>query len=116
MNRKNVFDAIDSERDYQDRKWGTLAEHPHEVGGYLTLMDVHLQRAKAAWAGASNDLGALEELRKVLSIGVACAEQHGIPSRPRGQAVSERMRADGLSRGTGWEGIGSGSGSGEGVA
>lgn len=98
MERSKVFEAIDSERDYQDRKWGTPAEHPHEVGGYLTLMDVHLQRAKAAWAGANNDAGALEALRKVLAIGVACAEQHGIPSRSRLQPVSERMRADGFHR------------------
>mgnify|MGYP003417210807 FL=1 len=54
MDQKAVFEAIASERGYQDRKWGTPAEHPHEVGGYLTLMDVHLQRAKAAWAGANN--------------------------------------------------------------
>jgi len=98
MDRSKVFDAIDSERAYQDRKWGTPAEHPHEVGGYLTLMDVHLQRAKAAWAGANTDNEALEALRKVLAIGVACAEQHGIQGRSRSQPVSERMRADGFHR------------------
>lgn len=103
MNRSNVFNAIDSERDYQDRKWGTPAEHPHEVGGYLTLMDVHLQRAKAAWACANNDNEALEALRKVLAIGVACAEQHGIPGRSKSQPVSERMRADGFHRVGGFE-------------
>ena len=98
--RTQVFDAIDSERDYQDRKWGTAAEHPHEVGGWLTLMDVHLQRAKAAWAGANSDAEALDALRKVLAIGVACAEQHGIPGRSRTQPVSERMRAGGFHRTT----------------
>lgn len=105
MDRGKVFDAIDSEREYQDRKWGTPAEHPHEVGGYLTLMDVHLQRAKAAWAGANNDTEALESLRKVLAIGVACAEQHSIPGRSRSQPVSERMRADGFRRGSGYVGL-----------
>jgi hypothetical protein len=98
MNQQAVFKAIASERDYQDRKWGTLAEHPHEVGGYLTLMDVHLQRAKAAWAGSNNDTEALEALRKVLAVGVACAEQHGIPGRSRSQPVSERMRSEGFHR------------------
>ena len=34
MDRSKVFDAIDSERDYQDRKWGTPAEHPHEVAAH----------------------------------------------------------------------------------
>ncbi len=98
MERTKVFEAIDSERYYQDRKWGALAERPHEVGGWLALMDVHLHRAKAAWAGANNDAEALEALRKVLAIGVACAEQHGIPSRSRSQPVSERMRAGGFHR------------------
>lgn len=98
MDRTKVFDAIDSERDYQDRKWGTPAEHPHEVGGYLTLMDVHLRRAQEAWAGANSDAAALESLRKVLAIGVACAEQHGIPGRSRSMPVSQRMRDNGYQR------------------
>lgn len=87
-----VYDAIESERDYQDRKWGTPGEHPHEVGGWLLLMDVHLKRAREAWAGANNDREALIALRKVLAIGVACGEQHGLPTRSLGQTVSERMR------------------------
>lgn len=103
MNQAKVIEAILSERDYQDRKWGTPAEHPHEVGGYLTLMDVHLQRAKASWAGANNDAEALECLRKVLAIGVACGEQHDLPTRSRTQPVSERMRADGFHRVSGFE-------------
>lgn len=92
MNRPEVIAAISSERDYQDRKWGTPAEHPHEVGGWLALMDVHLSRAKEAWAGSNSDTAALMSLRKVLAIGVACGEQHGLNSRPRAQPVSTRMR------------------------
>jgi len=92
MNRAKVYEAIDSERDYQDRKWGTINQHPHEVGAYLTLMDVHLRRAQEAFAGRAHDYGALDALRKVLAIGVACAEQHGIPGRSPFQPVSKRMR------------------------
>lgn len=87
-----VYEAIQSERDYQDQKWGTPAEHPHEVGGWLTLMEVHLRNAQAAWAGANNDREALIALRKVLAIGVACAEQHGLPGRSLSQPVSEGGR------------------------
>jgi hypothetical protein len=83
MNQQSVFEVIASERDYQDQKWGTPAEHPHDVGGYLTLIDVHLQRAKNAWATSNSDAAALESLRKLLAIGVACAEQHGIRGRSR---------------------------------
>jgi hypothetical protein len=35
---RNVLSAVHDERVFQNRKWGTITEHPHEVGGYLTLM------------------------------------------------------------------------------
>lgn len=90
--KERAYEAIESERHYQDRKWGAVTEHTHEVAGWLTLMDVHLHRAKEAWASADGDRGALTALRKVLAIGVACAEQHGIPNRSPFQPVGDRMR------------------------
>lgn len=98
MQQQSVFEAIASERDYQDRKWGAVADHPHEVGGWLMLMAVHLRRAQEAWAGANSDTEALEALRKVLAVGVACGEQHGLRGRARSQPVSRRMRGDGYQR------------------
>ena len=92
MEQNAVFEAVASERNYQDRKWGTPAEHPHEVGGWLTLMAVHLRRAQDAWAGANSDTEALEALRKLLAVGVACGEQHGLARRALGLPVSQRMR------------------------
>lgn len=89
---EKVFEAIKSERYYQDRKWGHIKDHPHEVGGWLTLIRKHLTDAESAWCSSDGDYKALEELRKVLAIGVACAEQHGIPARSLTQPVSEKMR------------------------
>jgi len=79
--RGAVFDAIGTERIYQELKWGTLQEHPQSVGAYLTLMRVHLADAEAAWARSNGDAMALDRLRRVLAIGVACGEQHGMPKR-----------------------------------
>lgn len=79
--RANVYDAIGTERYYQEQKWGSIEEHPQSVGGYLTLMRVHLTNAEAAWVGSDNDKAALHCLRKVLALGVACGEQHGLPKR-----------------------------------
>jgi len=79
--RANVYDAIGTERYYQEQKWGMLEEHPQSVGGYLTLMRVHLAEAEAAWAKTDTDKEALHCLRKVLALGVACGEQHGLPKR-----------------------------------
>lgn len=79
--QRKVAIAILSEREYQDHKWGTIYEHPHELGAWIALMEAHLYKAKAAWAGSGDETKAKEELRKVLAIGFACAEQHGIEAR-----------------------------------
>lgn len=81
MNRARVYEIIDTERRHQDLKWGTLEQHPHEVGAWLTIMRSLLAKAEAAWAGSNSDHGALEEIRKVAAVAVACGEQHGL--RPR---------------------------------
>ncbi len=77
----DVLAAVIGERSYQDQKWGTIQERQKQVGSYLTLMRVHLAEAEAAWATSSGDESALDEMRKVVAIGVACFEQHGVPSR-----------------------------------
>lgn len=82
-NQEDVLAAVVGERSYQDQKWGTIQQHPHEVGGYITLMRKLLSDAEAAWAGSRGDDDALDELRKVVAVGVACFEQHGVPSRVR---------------------------------
>lgn len=82
MKIEQVFNSVISERQHQDRKWGTINKHPYEVGAWLTLMSVHLSKAMANWCGSTGDAGALEEIRKVLAIGVACGEQHGLAMRP----------------------------------
>ena len=92
MLRQKVYEAIDSERFYQERKWGSIEQHPHEVGGYILLMQKHLNDAMNNWCSSNGDYKALDELRKVLAIGVACAEQHSIPARSLTQPVSEKMR------------------------
>ena len=72
-----VFSVIHDERVFQDRKWGTIQEHGHEVGAYLLLIQKLLDDAKVAWATRRGDTGALDELRKVVAVGVACMEEHG---------------------------------------
>jgi hypothetical protein len=76
-----VFSAIHDERVYQDRKWGNPDQHPHEVGGYITLMRKLLADAEVAWCTSRGDDGALDELRKVVAVGFACMEQHGVVER-----------------------------------
>lgn len=80
-NRHEVFSAISDERVYQDRKWGTLEEHPHEVGSWLTIIRKLHDDAERAYMSQRGDQGALDEMRKVVAVGVACMEQHGVVQR-----------------------------------
>jgi hypothetical protein len=95
--RASAFQAIAGERSYQDAKHGTVVANPHEVGTWLMLISVHLRRAQDALASADHPGGALDALRKVLAIGTACAEQHGMPARralvnsPTGQAAPSEL-------------------------
>jgi hypothetical protein len=91
MLREDVYAAIDTERDFQDRKWGTIEQHPHEVAGYILLMQKLLNDATNAWSTSSSDYPALVEIRKALAVGVACCEQHGTVCRSKHQEM-ERMR------------------------
>lgn len=81
MDRNKVYELIDSERRYQDLKWGAIEQHPHEVGSWILILSAHVRDAMEAWGSAPNDHQALEEVRKIASIAVACMEQHG--ARPR---------------------------------
>jgi hypothetical protein len=47
MTRDAVYRAIDTERVHQDRKWGAIEKHPHEVGAWLTIMRHLLTKAEA---------------------------------------------------------------------
>ena len=83
LNRK-VLSAVHDERVFQNRKWGSVTDHPHEVGGYLTIMRKLLTDAEAAWASSRGDEGSLDEIRKVVAVGIACMEQHGaVPRDPQ---------------------------------
>src|SRR4051812_24507266 len=95
-NRNEVFEAIIGERKFQDRKWGTIDQHPHEVGGWLTLMRKLLTDAEAAWSASNGDRGALDEVRKLLAVGVACCEQHGIERRSLHVAIADGEGRQGI--------------------
>lgn len=76
-----VISAVTDERIYQDRKWGTIEDHPHEVGSWLVIMRQLLNDAERAYMSKRGDTGALDEVRKVAAVGCACMEQHGVVGR-----------------------------------
>jgi hypothetical protein len=94
MERQKVYVAVDSERLHQDRKWGTIQQHPHEVGAWLTVIRQCLAKAEAAWCSNAGDYQALEEIRQIAAVAVACGEQHGLQTRSKFiEPPVESMRA-----------------------
>ncbi len=81
MNRDEIYNILNEERDYQTEKWGSLQERPHEVGGWLTVMRYLLTKAEAEWSTADGDVSTLDQIRKLAATSVACMEQHGAVRR-----------------------------------
>ena len=79
--RMHIFAAIMRERAYQDRTWGGIDTHGHEVGAWLTRMRKELQETEDAWCNSAGDIYALEELVQLGALVVACMEQHGVFER-----------------------------------
>lgn len=82
MDRKQVFELIDGEREYQDSLGLDRTDgRQHSVGEYLVMLEVYLRRAFDDWTNNSGDSAALDEIRKVAGIAVHCMEDYGAPNR-----------------------------------
>ena len=85
MERVEVFEAINSERDYQDVKWGegqeiTAHDYQHSVADWILFQENKLQEAKDNLYNL-NETAALRSMLKVVALGVACFEAKGVQSR-----------------------------------
>lgn len=85
--REEVYKAVDSERDYQDSKWGNTLSGDRPGNGERTVDEFSLYIA-----GYTNDLvqnashfakteDKLNIIRKIAGLCIACMEQHGAPER-----------------------------------
>ncbi len=98
VSRKEVYEAIDGERDYQEKRWNrnsTPSKGQHETAAFLTYMREYLRRAELLSSECADDTVAppghkfagecdLDFVRKVTALGVACMEQNGAPRRING--------------------------------
>jgi hypothetical protein len=89
MKRYEVYAVIDHERAYQDMRMerdGSTAtpETSHTPEEYLLYMEhyMHLARetASTVWGPECREQ-LLDKMRKVVALGVACFEEHGVPHR-----------------------------------
>lgn len=86
MKREEVYKNIDKEREYQDLKWDQrrtkddVADADKAVAEWLNYMAQHLSDAqKGVYNLDTNE--ALEQIRKVVALGVCALEIHGCPER-----------------------------------
>lgn len=77
LTRKQVYDAIDNERDHQDAKWGENKQQ--SLPGLLLVMRKELEEAEMAWLKnhTSHRQSTLEEVVQVAATAVALLEKYG---------------------------------------
>ena len=78
IDRRLIFEAIDRERDFQDRKYG--AGRLHDIPGWIIIMEREILEVKESWADG-DITNATRELLQVISVGIAALEQHGVVER-----------------------------------
>ena len=85
MNRKEVYKAIDSERDYQclhEEKHDNHVSSTFNYGDALTAIRVNLQKAEEVWYNSIQQYEKPNEyLRKVAAICVKMGEDFNMPKR-----------------------------------
>jgi len=99
--RREVYEAIDTERAYQDQRWNaetTASEGRHEPEAFLLYVEHYVGLARAALSSSSVQVAypqAQEIFRKIAALCVAEMEQHGAPLRALGLAASLRQTVAG---------------------
>lgn len=74
--KQEVYDAFTNERDYQDKRWGTIKDHPHSLIEWIVIAEDCLAKAKAGWF--KGDLNAMKVgIIKAGATATAALEQHG---------------------------------------
>ena len=87
--REEVYHAIDTERDYQDQLWNsftTTTQGEHTVTEWLVFMEDYLNETKHILSRrAEQDVitRALDNVRKIAAMCVACMEQNGCTIREK---------------------------------
>ena len=102
--RKEVYEAVDSERTYQESMWGDSLSNERtpdpvkgESGGDRSLDEFTLYISgytNELVQMASHYVGAKEQLaiiRKIAGLSVACMEQHGAPRRVMPEKLRNRQ-------------------------
>jgi len=79
VNRKDVYNLIDGEREHQDRREQSPGQRT--AGEEILLLNAYVHSAAMAWTQYIGDDMALEEVRKIAALCVRCMENHETKAR-----------------------------------
>ena len=85
--RQEVYEAIDSEREYQNSRWNedtTTSKNKHSFEDWFTYIEDYVNEAKhtlSRIARQDSDPIANAIMRKVAAMAVCAMEEHGAPKR-----------------------------------
>lgn len=85
LTRKQVFDLIDDERDYQDaHAAGWNHRGSPAVEAELLMLEHYITLARQEWVRTSDPAPVLDVLRKIAGIATRALENHGKGAGPDG--------------------------------
>jgi hypothetical protein len=77
ISKREVYEAITKEREYQDTKFGKYKEQ--SLPGFLVVLKNELDEAFLGWAkNSTGRSSALHEILQVAATAVACLEKYGV--------------------------------------
>lgn len=86
MERNDVYNHVNNEREYQELRWNTenkldiTPDSEKPIAEWINYIEYHISKAKES-IYYLNEEQALAEIRKITALGIACMEIHGCPQR-----------------------------------
>ena len=102
-NLEMIFKAIAEESEYQKKKY---PDHKHSIGEWALHFQEYSARVIRAWvirAWFNKDGNALNEVRKLAALCVACMEEHEAPFRRQPPDITYPMKEQKPVNQQGWE-------------
>ena len=95
MKRKEVYDAIDSERNYQENQKKDDKSHVVEdfpLSSALEAIRYNIEKANQSWYTEKNPYpNAMEYMRKIAAICIQMGEKYDMPRRVSGSSESDSI-------------------------
>lgn len=75
MNREQIFEKINKERRYQDSIHGTIERNPHELAGWLLIIQSRVNKCLSEYFDEDNS-HMVDRLVELAAVTVAAIEQY----------------------------------------